>query len=441
MSFVIDDQTVRDLELFNDKPNGKSIFSFFNRTQTFGGKLQLKGLMQSPLDTIEELQARKSIIGFFMKRGMPLTINASQMDFIDHYFRVTKTVLKHNAIDGYFQRKFVRQNNKNDQYLIETGIEKLIFLLLALRAALGKLPDVKVPVSLRPYFSLVQRYLDKPEIKSMLKALGPNPRKIKHYCYDYLFREKYLHETQELIKTVYLFDAFNAVAQTAKSHQLCLADYSMEPHPQLTITQLFHPFLEKPVRNSISTKAGQNICFLTGPNMAGKSTFLKSLGLAIYLAHLGFPVPATSMKTPIYKGLTTTINLPDDMGLGYSHFYSEVNRIKDVALHIQQKKQVFVIFDELFRGTNVKDAYEASVAVLEGFSCIEGSTFFVSSHILEVAEKLRKRDNILFRYFDASLKDHKLHYTYQLCEGISHVRLGMYILEKEKVIDILHSLK
>ncbi|AWW30909.1 hypothetical protein DN752_12655 [Echinicola strongylocentroti] len=441
MAFEIDPQTIRDLELFNEKPDGKSIFSFFNRTQTFGGKLQLKGLMQSPLDNIEELQARKSIIGFFMEKEFPLSINSSQMDFIDHYFRVNKTVLKHNALDGYFQRKFIRQNNKNDQYLIETGIEKMIFLLIALTDALGKIPKVKVPVSLRQYFSLIQSYLDKPAIKTMLKELGPKPRKIQHYRYDYLFRDKYQLETQDLVKTVYLFDAFNAVAKTAKNHQLCLADYSESSEPQLTITQLFHPFLEKPVRNSISTKSHQNICFLTGPNMAGKSTFLKSVGLAIYLAHLGFPVPATSMKTPIYKGLTTTINLPDDMGLGYSHFYSEVNRIKDVALHIQQKKQVFVIFDELFRGTNVKDAYEASLAVLEAFSCIKGSTFFISSHILEVAEKLHTNQNILFRYFDAGLKDQNLHYTYRLCEGISHERLGMYILQRENVIDILQSLK
>ncbi|WP_168196211.1 MutS-related protein [Echinicola soli] len=441
MAFEIDPQTIRDLELFNDKPDGKSIFSFFNRTQTFGGKLQLKGLMQSPLDNMEELHRRSGIIRFFMHQGFTLPINSSQMDFIDHYFRVNKTVLKPNSIDGYFQKHFVRQNNKNDQYLIETGIEKMIFLLLALTGTLEKIPKIKVPVSLRQYFSLIQNYLDKPEIKAMLKELGPKPRKIKHYRYDYLFRHKYLLETRDLVKTIYLFDAFNAVAQTAISHQLCLADYSESPLPQLTITQLFHPFLEKPVRNSISTKAHQNICFLTGPNMAGKSTFLKSLGLAIYLAHLGFPVPATSMKTPIYKGLSTTINLPDDMGLGYSHFYSEVNRIKDVALHIQQKKQVFVIFDELFRGTNVKDAYEASLAVLEAFSCIKGSTFFISSHILEVAEKLHENNSILFRYFDASLKDQKLHYTYQLCKGISHERLGMYILQRESVIDILRSLK
>ncbi|AGA77504.1 MutS-related protein [Echinicola vietnamensis] len=440
MAFAIDSQTAKDLELFSDKPGVQSIFSFFNQTQTFGGKLQLKGLMQSPLDNLEELEARKRIIAFFMENEQPLTINASQMDFIDHYFRLNKTVLKPNAIDGYFQKKFVSQKNKNDQYLIETGIEKLIFLLVALQETLAQTPTVKVPLGLRPYFTLFRNYLENPPIQAMLTSLGPSPRNIKHYRYDHLFREKYRQETQELIHTVYLLDAFKAVAKTANRHQFSLPNYSETTHSSLHVTQLFHPLLEKPIKNSISIEAHQNICFLTGPNMAGKSTFLKSLGLAVYLAHLGFPVPASSMKTPIYKGLTTTINLPDDMGLGHSHFYSEVNRIKDVALKIQQKQQVFVIFDELFRGTNVRDAYEGSLSIVKAFSTISGSTFFISSHILEVAEHLQKSKNIAFRYFEASLKDQQLHYTYRLREGISQERLGMHILKREKVLDILKSL-
>ncbi|MBK6527650.1 MAG: hypothetical protein IPG07_20145 [Crocinitomicaceae bacterium] len=66
--------------------------------------------------------------------------------------------------------------------------------------------------------------------------------------------------------------------------------------------------------------------FLTGANMAGKSTLLKSLGLSIYLAHIGFPVPAKKFQTTLYNGIITTINLPDNINKGYSHFYHEVIR-------------------------------------------------------------------------------------------------------------------
>ena len=98
--------------------------------------------------------------------------------------------------------------------------------------------------------------------------------------------------------------------------------------------------------------------------MAGKSTFLKALGVAIYISHLGFPVPAEKMSTTIYNGIITTINLSDNMNRGYSHFYSEVRRVKEVANKLKEKNRLLVIFDELFRGTNVKDAFDASLLII-----------------------------------------------------------------------------
>ncbi len=97
--------------------------------------------------------------------------------------------------------------------------------------------------------------------------------------------------------------------------------------------------------------------------MAGKSTFMKSFGIAVYLAHMGFPVPAAGMKFSVLNGMYTTINLPDNINKGYSHFYAEVVRVRKVAESIGNSKNLLVIFDELFRGTNVKDAYDATVAV------------------------------------------------------------------------------
>ena len=110
--------------------------------------------------------------------------------------------------------------------------------------------------------------------------------------------------------------------------------------------------------------------------MAGKSTFLKSVSLTVYLAHIGFPVPAKSCEISIFNGLFTTINLSDDIQQGYSHYYSEVKRIKDMALNLNSHKKLFIIFDELFRGTNVKDAYEASLLITKVFFEIKELTFY-----------------------------------------------------------------
>jgi DNA mismatch repair ATPase MutS len=171
--------------------------------------------------------------------------------------------------------------------------------------------------------------------------------------------------------------------------------------------------------------------------MAGKSTFLKSIGIAVYLAHTGFPVPAGYMETTVFNGLVTTINLSDDINRGYSHYYSEVKRVKDTALKILEKNNILVIFDELFRGTNVKDAYEATLEVINALSKIRDCLFLVSTHITEIADKFEDDGSIRYNYFDSHLQNDEPVYDYKLKKGISSERLGMKIIQNEKIIDIL----
>ena len=171
--------------------------------------------------------------------------------------------------------------------------------------------------------------------------------------------------------------------------------------------------------------------------MAGKSTFLKSMGVCVYLAHIGFPVPACAMTCSVFRGLYSTINISDDIEKGYSHYYREVKRVKEVVLKIKDEKHVFVLFDELFRGTNVKDAYDATLMVTCGFVKIKTSLFFISTHIVEVGEELEKLEGTCFRCFRSHLKDGKPQYDYKLEEGISSERLGLTIVENEKIMEVI----
>ena len=176
--------------------------------------------------------------------------------------------------------------------------------------------------------------------------------------------------------------------------------------------------------------------------MAGKSTFMKSLGSALYLAHMGFPVAARSMEFSVLDGIYTTINLPDNLGMGASHFYAEVLRIKKIAKELSIGKNLFVIIDELFRGTNVKDAYEATVAITSAFAKKRSSMFVISTHIIEAGDKLKEQcSNILFFYLPTLLEYNKPVYTYRLKEGISADRHGMIIINNEGILDILKSKK
>jgi Mismatch repair ATPase (MutS family) len=178
--------------------------------------------------------------------------------------------------------------------------------------------------------------------------------------------------------------------------------------------------------------------FLTGANMAGKSTFIKSFGIAIYLAHMGFPVPAEEMSFTVKDGLYTSINVPDNLNLGYSHFYAEVLRVKYVAEEVASKKNLVIIFDELFKGTNVKDAYEATVGVVKAFAQHKNCSYIISTHIIEAGEKLMQEcKNFKYVFFPTIMHGNIPRYTYQLTEGITADRHGMMIINNEHIIDII----
>jgi len=206
----------------------------------------------------------------------------------------------------------------------------------------------------------------------------------------------------------------------------------------LEIEDVYHPLLKNPVGNSIKADQTSNMIFLTGANMAGKSTFMKSFGIAVYLAHMGFPVPASRMEFSVQNGMFTTINLPDNINMGYSHFYAEVMRVKKVAESVGGSKNLIVIFDELFRGTNVKDAYDATVAVTEAFAANRNCTFIISTHIIEAGETLKERcNNINFINLPTVMEGSTPRYTFKIAPGISSDRHGMIIINNEGILDIL----
>jgi len=154
--------------------------------------------------------------------------------------------------------------------------------------------------------------------------------------------------------------------------------------------------------------------------------------------HAGFPVPARRMEFSVLDGIYTTINLPDNLGMGASHFYAEVLRVKKVAAALGQGRRLFVIFDELFRGTNVKDAYEATVALTSAFARRRDSFFVISTHIIEAGEVLTAEDaGIRPLYLPTRMKGNQPVYTYQLEEGITADRHGMIIINNEGIPEML----
>ncbi|WP_317044704.1 MutS-related protein [Flavobacterium cyanobacteriorum] len=203
----------------------------------------------------------------------------------------------------------------------------------------------------------------------------------------------------------------------------------------LHLKDFYHPLLKEPVKNCFNPEA--NVTLLTGPNMSGKSTLLKALGICVYLANAGFPVPAAEAAIPKYDSIFVFINLNDDLQSGYSHFMTEVINLKQVVTTAKSSR-CFAVFDELFRGTNIEDAFEISETTLKGLLNYKNSMFLVSSHLHQLVTIPQiTAGQIACHYLDCSLKDNNPAFTYQLKEGWTDIKIGKVLFEKEGLNEIL----
>jgi DNA mismatch repair ATPase MutS len=230
------------------------------------------------------------------------------------------------------------------------------------------------------------------------------------------------------------------MAKATQVYGLQFPTFTSDQRPYIAAEGLYHILLQTPVGYHLEMSHENNFIFLTGANMAGKSTFIKSVGLAVYLAHIGMAVPAKSMELTLFHGLLSNIQVADNIVKGESYFFNEVQRIKNTILKINDGQKWLVLIDELFKGTNVQDAMRCSSAVIKGLLKIENSLFILSTHLYEIGDELRPYPNIAFRYFETHVTDTQLSFSYQLKDGISNDRLGYLILQREGVVDMIEKL-
>jgi len=434
-NFSIDNQTFKDLNIFTESPNSNSIFNLFKGTRTLGARERLKEIMESPSSDIEDITLRRDSIKYFYTHKVELDIRNEELDLIEFYLKSDKRKSRNNPIDAVTD--YITRNSSNEYYIIKTGLKYLIKLSKYISGFISDNTSDNTPAYLAVIFERITTIIEEGLLKQAILLNGNNLKFFQVNRLDQAFRGEEKENIHTLLQLIYELDIYENASMVALKLGLSFPVYENEKNMQVSLTGLFHPAITNPIKNDVVFDKDQNLIFLTGSNMAGKSSLLKSLGLVIYLSHLGFPVPADHMKTTIFNGLVTTINLPDDISQGLSHYYSEIRRVKQVSLQLVENDRMFVIFDELFRGTNVKDAFDASLLIISELSHIKNSAFFISTHIVELAKELKKFDNISFRYLETFFKQDKPVFTYRLAEGIGKEHLGMFIVQNEGIVDII----
>ena len=439
MSFKIDKQTLTDLAIFGTGKS-QSVYEIFNRTHTRGGARLLEEMFQYPLSEIDAIENRSKAIAYYMDSRVSFPFRGAIFDAIEFYLNNTDSRTQLMAQDNTLGRKVKNIMGSDTDYTwIHNGIIGCLEMLNTLADFFSSGTEATDPS--------VKKAND--ELKTLLAnekwswyRQEKGKKKVNYeqaVKYDKVFRFEERGKLFKMMYNIYLMDVYITVGEVARERGFVFAKALPPEKNVLRLKGVFHPFLKKPVGNTISTDGNSNVIFLTGANMAGKSTFMKSFTIALFLAHVGFPVPAEEMEFSVRNGMFTTINLPDNLSMGYSHFYAEVLRVKKVAQHLCQTENLVVVFDELFRGTNVKDAYDATLAVTEAFAEIPDCLFMISTHIIEVGQVLKERcKNIRFVYLPTVMEGSVPRYTYQLTDGITNDRHGMIIINNEKIIEIIN---
>ncbi|HVK46870.1 MAG TPA: hypothetical protein VM488_03485 [Pseudobacter sp.] len=423
MHLQTDDQTIEDLGIFG-KRNGNGIYDIYNNAHTRGGEALLEEMFRSPLSDQAAINRRSNIIAQFMQAKLAFPYEAGLFDITEKYL-----------LQGVKEQQQQVQLSEKE---IQNGVAAVIELL-QLTKAFVESKEVQQFKEYATERDAITKLLSNPGLIPALKE-GGSRNKLSYAAataFDALFRTTERVGIERILRHLYYLDVYISVAKTALERGFIFPRALEKGRPVLSIEGVYHPSLKSAVRNNVKMHQQQNVIFLTGANMAGKSTLLRSLSTSLYIAHMGFPVAADSMEFSVLDGLYTTVNLPDNLGIGASHFYAEVLRVKKMATELSTGKSLFILFDELFRGTNVKDAHEATIAVTKGFAGKDNSLFIISSHIVEAGEELKQKPNIGFLFLPTRMKGNVPEYTYTLEEGITDDRHGMIIIRNEGILETL----
>ncbi|HEY9261022.1 MutS-related protein [Chitinophaga sp.] len=437
MSFIADKQTLDDLSLLG-KYNTHSIFHIFNQVKTRGGEKLLDQLFLHPLTDAGQINNRSAAFRYFGDHPATFPFDEKRLGQMEAFLDEGCAGNFPAALWQMTRKKVMALLVKDDTFqLQQQGLDTSIQVLRECNRLLQRLEKEGLDKN-TPWekWVAVARNIFRDE---RLKALDARDRSLwqnaqLHYLVAHVFRQP----LKELLELTYEIEVYITVAAVGREKGFSYATAFPKEKNMLVATGVKHPGLDKAVANPLSFSGNSNVLFLTGANMAGKSTLMKSTGIMIYLAHMGFPVAAQQLQFSVLDGIYSSVNVPDDLNRGYSHFYAEVLRVKKVAEEVDAGKHLFVIFDELFKGTNVKDAYDATLAVTEAFTAFTDCFFIISTHIFEAGDALKSQgDQIQFEFLPTIMEGTVPKYTYRLQKGITTDRQGMIIIENEGILDML----
>jgi len=434
----IDNITYEDLSLFSTVEE-ISIFHKLDFTRTRGGQDMLLEYFNNPFSRLESIEATQAILALILEKmgEWPSSISNGTIMVMERFYETAVDDIPHgHNLPAALSYKIF---HSADYALVRYSVAHFADFVRGMLNLIDLLDKPGNPRLLSDLLERARRLLDQ-DILRQLANTSDKLNPIQVIYYGHYIRHGFKTALQALVDIHHRLDAWYSMAMAMQQYGFSFPVFSEQEDPYLEATQLYHLLLPKPVAYDVRLNRDTNFLFLTGANMAGKSTFIRSVGVVVFLAHLGMGVPAASMRLSLFDGILSNINVEDNIGKGESYFFNEVQRIRNTLEKIGNRRKWLVLIDELFKGTNVQDAMKCSSTVIKGLIRIRRSLFILSTHLYEIGDELKQFPNILFNYFETTVKDDQLEFSYQLKPGISNDRIGYLILKREKVVEMLERL-
>lgn len=234
-------------------------------------------------------------------------------------------------------------------------------------------------------------------------------------------------------EAIEFFDAFESLGNYGFNHpNHVYAELTDKQSELLTADNICHPLMKPDQCVSNSLSMGDNdFIIVTGANMAGKSTFLRTVSLSIVMSNCGLPVLAKAFKyrpIKLISSMRTSDSLLDDA----SYFYAELTRLKQIVDALQSE-HYFVVLDEILKGTNSKDKAEGSAKFVEKLVA-SGSNGLIATHDLSLCTLADKFEEIRNHYFDAQIVDDELYFDYKFKNGVCQNMNASFLLKKMGIV-------
>lgn len=249
------------------------------------------------------------------------------------------------------------------------------------------------------------------------------------------WKVRYGQHINEWLKTVGELDALCSLGTFAYNHpQYTYPELTEKPFCFLT-TQMGHPLMpaSQCVKNDATIPSRPFFLIITGANMAGKSTYLRTIGVNYLLACIGAPVCCERLKLHPNQ-LITSLRTSDSLSDNESYFFAELKRLKRIIDLLNQGQQLFIILDEILKGTNSMDKQKGSFDLIRQFMQLKANGI-IATHDLLLGSLIKQFPEEIRNYcFEADIKENELTFSYKLREGVAQNMNACFLMKKMGII-------